>query len=65
MAKKPVFCHACGNGPLCKDEIATSKKYLGNNKYCYKCLCSTLGFDMEELMELIQSHKDEGCELFK
>ena len=60
-------CINCGKKPLKKDEIGACKKLIHLDTttfFCLECFCDYLGCSMEDLKEMIQKFKDDGCKLF-
>lgn len=60
-------CANCGKYPLNKDEIAASKRFLGekmNVFLCLDCLAADIGYDREELDAMISQLKEDGCQYF-
>ncbi len=65
MSKNKQICASCGKTPLDKDEIAATRKFLGQGKpYCLKCLAEITGFEIDELQDRIEQLKEEGCQFF-
>lgn len=70
MAKKTKTsksCRFCGKSPLSKNEVALTKKLIGEKSevfYCLECLAEYLEVTSEELLAKIEQFKDEGCSLF-
>lgn len=63
--KKQKECACCGKKPLKKDEVAASKKFLGENQFfCIVCLAELTGFAADELEDKIRELKNSGCQYF-
>ena len=61
-------CVICGKAHLDKDTIGINKKLLGKdieNLYCMDCLADYLGCSVQELLDMIEEFKEEGCVLFQ
>lgn len=60
------LCYECGQKVI-KDVVALNKKMLGRysrHVLCLTCLSRYLGYPEEELLNLIELFKEQGCTLF-
>lgn len=64
---KQIDCSYCGKEKLSKDEIGLNKKLIHsqvNRLMCMTCLSGYFEMTEEELEELIDRFKRQGCTLF-
>lgn len=61
-------CYVCGKENLNNEEIGITKKLIDKNTkqfYCLSCLAEYLEVTVNELQDMIEEFKHEGCTLFK
>jgi hypothetical protein len=64
---KNINCVYCGKGGLSKNDIGLNKKLINPQiirMMCLNCMAEYLGTTEEELVELVEIFKRQGCELF-
>lgn len=64
--KRKTMCRKCGR-ELEKDWIALNKKLLGRKLQeflCLSCLAQSLDCTEEDLEDIIEQCKEDGCNLF-
>ena len=60
-------CCSCYKKPLSKDEIGITKKLISpdtKNFYCIDCIADYFECDIEDILDKIETFKEEGCTLF-
>lgn len=66
-AGKQLDCAYCGKEKLSKDEIGLCKKLIHSQveqMMCMKCLSDYFEITEEDLEEIIEKFKQQGCSLF-
>ena len=64
---KSKNCVSCGKENLYKDEIAITRKLVGEDTtefYCLNCLAAYLDVTGEDILDKIKEFKKQGCKLF-
>lgn len=67
MKKNIKNCSICGKKPLDKNTIGINIKLRGEkieDSFCLDCLAENLGCDVQDILDIIQEFKNEGCKLF-
>lgn len=65
--RKQIDCAFCDKTNLSKDEIGANKKFIHRKverMMCLTCLASYSEMTEEELEEIIERFKQQGCALF-
>jgi hypothetical protein len=65
--RKQINCTYCGKEKLSKDDIGLNKKLIHpqtERMMCLTCLAAYFETTEEELKEMIEGFKREGCALF-
>jgi transcription elongation factor Elf1 len=65
--KKQINCAYCGKENLSKNEIGLNKKLVHSQierMMCFTCLSEYFEMTDEELKEIIERFKRQGCALF-
>lgn len=65
---KQINCAYCGKKKLSKDDIGLNKKFIDHQierMMCLTCMAEYLETTKEDLNELIERFKREGCALFR
>lgn len=65
--EKHIDCSYCARKGLTKDEIGLNKKlihYRVERMMCLVCISEYFDITVEEMEEMIQEFKRQGCELF-
>lgn len=63
---KQLLCTDCAN-TLCNDEIALNLKLRGRSTgtfFCLRCFSRRLDCTQDELMQMANFFRENGCELF-
>ncbi|WP_024333186.1 hypothetical protein [Desulfotignum balticum] len=64
---KRINCVYCGKAKLSRNEVGLNKKFIHQKverMMCLECLADYFEMTEEELKEMIERFKREGCELF-
>lgn len=64
---KPINCAYCGKEKLSRDEIGLSKKLIHRQverMMCLTCMAEYAEMSEEDLEELVDRFKRDGCALF-
>ena len=65
---KKQKCASCGSMLETKNEIGINKKLLGDQTsayYCMDCLADYLEVTVQDIEDIIEEFKDQGCKLFE
>ncbi len=62
-----MSCAGCGKEPLSRDEIGLTKKLINRGAsvcYCIDCLAARFRVTPEQLRDMAQAFRENGCTLF-
>lgn len=62
---KQINCAYCDKEKLSKDEIGLNKKLIIGRMVCLTCMAAHFETTEEELKEMIEEFKRQGCALFE
>ena len=67
IVRKQIDCTYCGREKLSKNEIGLNKKLIHRQierMMCLTCMAEDLETSEDEMKEMIEIFKRQGCELF-